>query len=177
MAYAKSIQVTSNNINDLLNDKTSYSNNTMIGNNNNNQITTSLFSPEKLLNLDTCVGVGFDRIGLTPDNIALSSANPSTQMSINTNRKIETTRMFSFFSSPLSELKLSRKSEIVLFKQGPNLPTKVSYVFAIISGNKIFDDQALLEARKLSAQNNLKLIIFNLPEIKKSLGSSSKQQR
>lgn len=173
MSYAKTIQVNSNNIEDLLNDKSSISNNGIVGNNNNNQITTTFLSPEMLINQTTCIGVGFDKYGLTPDNIALSSSNKPNDINRN---NIDSQKMFEFFSSPLSELKLAKKSEIVLFKQGPNLPTKVSYVFAILSGNKIYDDQAILEARKLATTNNLKLILFNLPEIKRSLGMVTQQR-
>lgn len=174
LSYAKTIQVNSTNIDDLLNDKTSISNNTIIGNNNNNQITTTFISPEQLLYQNTCIGVGFDRLGLTPDNIALSSSINKPNNLNNTN--ISSTQMFELFSSPLSELKIAKKSEVVLFKQGPSLPTKVSYVFAITSGNKIYDDQAVLEARKLATANNLKLIIFNLPEIRRSLGTAPQQR-
>lgn len=138
---------------------------------NVNQISVSLYSPETILNLDTCIGIGFDSKGLKPENIAVSSATESLS-----NIGITESNTFKLLSSPLSELKKSTKSELVLFRKNINSETKSSYVFVVITGyNYQKDQEALVEAQRISRDTYLNLVVFNLPEIKKSITQNNPQ--
>lgn len=143
-----------------------------------NQISASFFSPEILMKLGPCVGIGFDRNGLKPENIAVSSCQYITSnMGIN-NIEIDSEHIFSVLSSPISELKKSTKSELVLFRKNIDSVTKASYVFAIVSGfNRQRDEEAVAKARQLAEQNNMKLVVFNLPAIRNSLEVQNSQNQ
>ena len=63
------------------------------------------------------------------------------------------------------------KSEIVLFRRNIDSDTKASYLFVIISSEKIHKEQsekALEEAIMIANKNNLKLVIYDIYKIKKS---------
>ncbi len=180
MAYAINIQANPVIVEETLDIDTSYTDSAGIRgytSDTRNQISASFFSPKSLLNQGTCVGIGFDRNSLSPENIAISSPQYlTTNMGLN-NIEVKDEYIFTLLSAPVSELEKSNKTEVVLFRKGIDTVTKASYVFAIISGlNYDRDLQALNEARRLAEENNLKLVVFNLPEIKKSLEEKNTQE-
>ncbi len=180
MDYAKKVQANPTIVEESLDIEINYTDSSGIRgytSDTTNQISASFFSPETLLNQGTCIGIGFDRLGLTPENIAISSPSYlTTNMGIN-NLEVKEENMFRMFSSPISELKKSPKTEVVLFRKNIDSMTKASYVFAIVSGlNHDRDLQAVAEAKRISAENNLKLVIFNLPAIKQSLNISNQPE-
>jgi len=137
--------------------------------NTSNQISATLFSEEALLNMGSCIGIGFDYEGLSEENIAMSSSSyQTTNMGL---ENLEIEEEFKELSSPLSELLKSNKNEVVLFRKNLDSVTKSSYVFVSLSGSR-YDKELLLKAKKLSEENNMKLVIFNLVEIKKNLNNN-----
>lgn len=174
MQYARDVEANPTIVEESLNMFTNYTDSTGLKgytSDTRNQISASFFSPETLLNMGTCIGIGFDRNGLKAENIAVSSSGYLTSNKGLSNLEVNTEDMFSVLSSPVSELKQARKSELVLFRKNIDSVTKASYVFVILSGfNNQKDEQALQEAKKLSRDNNMKLVVFNLSEIKRSLG-------
>ena len=136
--------------------------------NTSNQISTSIISEENIINMEPCIGIGFDEIGLSFENIAISSSNYQTTNMGLEHLEINNENEFEKLSSSLEELKQSNRNEIVLFRKNVDSFTKSSYIFVIFTGN-IKSNVLLSEAEKLAEENNMKLIIFNIPEIKKSM--------
>lgn len=181
MEYAREVQANPAIVEESLDIETNYTDSMGLRgytSDTKNQISTSFFSKEAILNLGTCIGIGFDKNGLEPENIAISSPQYlTTNMGIN-NLEIHPEHAFSTLSSPLSELKKANKSELVLFRKNIDSVTKASYVFVSISGfNHEQDEQAIKKAQDIAEKNNLKLIIFNLPAIRKSIEEQNIQKQ
>lgn len=181
MQYAREVQANPTIVEETLDVETFYTDSSGMKGyqaDTRNQISTSFFSPEVLLNMGTCIGIGFDRNGLKAENIAISSPQYLTTNKGLNNLEVSSEAMFKILSSPISELKNAKKSEIVLFRKNIDSVTKASYVFAIVSGyNRQKDEQAVQEAQRLASENNLKLVVFNLPAIKNSLGIQNNQEQ
>lgn len=135
--------------------------------NTSNQISASLFSPENILGLSSCVGIGFDKNGLPSENIIISSPNYLTTNKGINNIEVDDNSIFRQLSTPLSELEKSVRSELVLHRKNIESETKSSYVFVVLAGEKQ-DQNILNQAKQIAEENNIKLIIFNLIELKKS---------
>lgn len=133
-----------------------------------NQISTSFFSPEKILTLNTCVGICFDKT-IRPDSIGMSSIKHDDNKVVQGNNFTE---IFRYYSVPLSELKQSNKTELLLFQQLGTITTKPSYIAIILDGkNPNEDHNTYLKAKNFALENSLYYIVFNLPEIKKSISN------
>ncbi|HAB66065.1 MAG TPA: hypothetical protein DCE23_01725 [Firmicutes bacterium] len=134
-----------------------------------NQLSTSVLSINIISRIGNCVGVGFDKKSISPENIIIScSSYQTTNMGVE-NLEVRPEYRFKAFSSPLAELKDSRKTEVVLYRKKDNVKTNASYVFAIINGfNKKQDEDTIERARKYATENNIRLIIFNNKKILKS---------
>lgn len=181
MQYAQEVQANPTIVEESLDIETNYTDSTgfrSYTSDTRNQISTSFYSPETLINMGTCIGIGFDKNGLQPENIAVSSCQYLTSNTGIDNLEINSERMFTILSSPISELKKSPKSELILFRKNIDSVTRASYVFAIISGyNHQKDEEALTKARQLAEQNNMKLVVFNLPAIRNSLRNQNNQEQ
>lgn len=134
-----------------------------------NQISASIFSIDTLLSLGNCIGIGFDKTTINPDNIIISSnIYQTTNMGVD-NLEVEPNLAFKSFSSPLSELKKSKRTEIVMYRKNGEVKTEAAYVFAIIGGyNEEKDKATILEAKEYAEKNNKKFIVFNIKKIKQS---------
>ena len=79
---------------------------------------------------------------------------------------------FEELSAPLSELEQVHRaqSEVVLFRKGMEMPTKAAYVFVGVEDTRSPEYVALIkEAKQIAESNNLKLIVFNINKIIKSM--------
>lgn len=137
--------------------------------NTSDQISTSVISIDNLCNMGNCVGVGFDNQTISPENIIISSPfYQTTNMGVD-NLEVEPEVRFRSFSAPLSELKKSKKTELVLYRKKGETKTEAAYVFAIINGYSKDQDRATIEAaQEYADKNNIKLIIFNNKKIRQS---------
>lgn len=139
-----------------------------------NQISTSLLplTEDAIRSLRGFIGIGFDKTTLTPENIAISSsAYKTTNMGIE-NLEVSPEEEFEELSAPLSELEqvYRAQSEVVLFRKGMEMPTKASYVFVGVEDTRSPEYVALIkEAKQIAESNNLKLIVFNINKIIKSM--------
>lgn len=139
-----------------------------------NQISTSLLqmNEESLNALVGFIGIGFDETTLSPENIAISSPSyKTTNMGVD-NLEIPIEYEFQELSAPLSELEQANRgeSEVVLFRKGVETFTKAAYVFVGVRTTTEPKDIAKIEeAKKLAEENNLKLIVFNVGKILKSM--------
>jgi len=126
-------------------------------------------SIEGILRQGNCVGVGFDRTSISPENIIISSGGyQTTNMGVN-NLEVEPNDHFANFSAPLSELVASRRTELVMYRRHNEMKTNAAYVFAIINGyDEEKDRQTIEQAREYAEKNNIKLIVFNNYKIRKS---------
>lgn len=145
--------------------------------NTSNQISASLFSIDTLTNLGNCIGVGFDKTSISPDNIIISSKYyQTTNMGVD-NLEVEPANRFNSFSSSLTELKKSSKTELVMYRKNGDIKTNAAYVFAIINGrNAEKDKETIMQAKEYAEKNNIKLIVFNNMKIKKSYNEFLSQQ-
>lgn len=137
--------------------------------NTSSQISTSIYSIEILMNINNCIGVGFDNTSFSPDNIIMTSKYyQTTNMGVD-NLEISPEDKFSNLSSPLSELKKAKQNEVVLHRDNNGSKTNAAYVFAIINGRNIEQDKDTIEqAKKYAEDNNIKLVVFNNYKIRKS---------
>ena len=137
--------------------------------NTSNQLSVSLYSPETLLNMDNCIGMGFDSNSLSPDNIAISSNVYLTTNKGLDNLEILPSKRFNLLSSPLKELSQNKKTELVLYRNINGKEVKCHYVFVIVNGIDNKKDEELIEkGRQYAKDNNLPLQIFRLKELRKS---------
>lgn len=136
-----------------------------------NQISATLYS-EKYFNdcVQQMLGIGFNSEGLLPEAIVLSSRNYLTTNKGLNNIEYTIGNEFNLFSTPYNELKENDgNSEIVMFRRNLDYDTKASYVFVAYDSEYSSDYEELLaEARKLSLDNNMKLVIYDLCKIRKS---------
>lgn len=137
--------------------------------NTSNQLSTSVFSIEQIMRQGNCIGVGFDRTSISPENIIISSKYyQTTNMGVN-NLEIEPIDQFDSLSSSLEELKKSGKTEVVMLRKNGDIKTNAAYVFAIINGyNEEKDQETINQAREYAEKNHIKLIVFNNYKIRKS---------
>lgn len=137
--------------------------------NTSDQISTSVISIENLCNMGNCVGVGFDSQTISPENIIISSPfYQTTNMGVD-NLEVDPKLRFRTFSAPLSELKNTKKTELVLYRKKGETKTEAAYVFAIINGyRKEQDRDTIKAAQEYADKNNIKLIIFNNKKIRQS---------
>ena len=139
-----------------------------------NQISASLLplTEDAIRSLRGFIGIGFDKNTLTPENIAISSsAYKTTNMGIE-NLEVSPEEEFEELSAPLSELEqvYRAQSEVVLFRKGMEMPTKASYVFVGVEDTRSPEYVALIkESKQIAESNNLKLIVFNINKIIKSM--------
>ena len=139
-----------------------------------NQISASLLplTEDAIQSLRGFIGIGFDKNSLTPENIAISSsAYKTTNMGIE-NLEVSPEKEFEELSSPLSELEQVHRaqSEVVLFRKGMEMPTKAAYVFVGVEDTRNTKDvERIKEAKEIAEENNLKLIVFNINKIIKSM--------
>ncbi len=134
-----------------------------------NQISLSLFSPEILMHLSNCVGVGFDKNGIRPENIIISSSSyQTTNMGVD-NLEVSPEYRFMAFSAPLEELSKFSRTEIVMYRDNNGITTDASYVFAVINGyDEAKDKETLDSAREYAVKNNIKMVVFNIKKLKQS---------
>ena len=84
------------------------------------------------------IGIGFNKEGLTPEAIALSSSSYlTTNMGLN-NIEYNENKEFDRMSAPYEELKENDgKSEVVMFRRNMDYDTKASYIFCTIDSKQI----------------------------------------
>lgn len=134
-----------------------------------NQLSTSVLGMEQIMRQGNCVGVGFDKTSISPENIIISSKYyQTTNMGVN-NLEIEPSDQFNSLSSSLEELKSAGKTEVVMFRKNGNIRTNAAYVFAIINGySEEKDQETIQQAKEYAEKNHIKLIVFNNYKIRKS---------
>lgn len=149
--------------------------------NTSNQIAASIYSEEYFLknfNRVGMIGIGFNKEGLTPEAIALSSSSYlTTNMGLNNieyNENIE----FRVMSTPYEELKENDgNSEVVMFRRNIDYDTKASYVFCTIDSSKEEKSREIFKrCKKLAESSNLKLVVYDLYRIRKSYENSINKQ-
>ncbi len=136
-----------------------------------NQISATIFSEAYFLkgNAAWYLGVGFNREGVVPEAIALSSSHYIT-----TNKGLNNLTYqdedFSMLEAPYSELVSNDgKSEVVLFRRNLDYDTKGSYLFLSIDSSDVKKSQEYLEkATAMAETNHFKLVVYDLYKIKKS---------
>lgn len=137
--------------------------------NPSNQLSTSIMSPYRIINMSNCIGIGFGSMSLSPDNIAMSSKYyQTTNMGLD-RLEINPEDTFSAFSAPLKELEDGNNTEVVLYRNKNGKKITAAYVFAVVTGyNKKQDEETIESARKYAEDNGLKLIVFNTLKLKES---------
>lgn len=137
-----------------------------------NQISASIYSENYYLNhfIPWCIGIGFNRENVVPEAIVMSSKEYLTTNMGLTNLEYDERCEFELMSSTYSELiSNDGKSEVVLFRRNIDYDTKASYVFITIdSSDKKRSEEFIINAKKMTDKNNLKLVIYDLYKIKKS---------
>ena len=146
-----------------------------------NQISTSLLplTEDAIMSLRGFIGIGFDST-LSSENIAVSSSTyKTTNMGIE-NLEVSPEKEFEELSAPLSELESAYRasSEVVLFRKGMQMLTKAAYVFVGVEDTRNPKDVARIkEAKQLAEENNLKLIVFNIEKIIKSMKKNELEKK
>lgn len=145
-----------------------------------NQIAASIYSEKYFLkSLSTgLIGIGFNKEGLTPEAIALSSSSYlTTNMGLN-NIEYDENKEFDRMSAPYEELKENDgNSEIVMFRRNMEYDTKASYIFCTIdSSNEKRSKDIIEKCRELSKSSKLKIVVYDLYKIRKSYEESLKEQ-
>lgn len=146
-----------------------------------NQIAASIYSAEYFLNAYKrvgLIGIGFNKEGLTPEAIALSSSSYlTTNMGLN-NIEYNENKEFDRMSAPYEELKENDgKSEVVMFRRNMDYDTKASYIFCTIDSSDEKKSKEILErCRELNKSSKLKLVVYDLYKIRKSYEDSLKEK-
>lgn len=145
-----------------------------------NQIAASIYSEKYFLkSLSTgLIGIGFNKEGLTPEAIALSSPSYlTTNMGLN-NIEYDENKEFDRMSAPYEELKENDgNSEIVMFRRNMEYDTKASYIFCTIdSSNEKRSKEMIEKCKELSKSSKLKIVVYDLYKIRKSYEESLKEE-
>lgn len=145
-----------------------------------NQIAASIYSEKYFLkSLSTgLIGIGFNKEGLTPEAIALSSSSYlTTNMGLN-NIEYDENKEFDRMSAPYEELKENDgNSEIVMFRRNMEYDTKASYIFCTIdSSNEKRSKEMIEKCKELSKSSKLKIVVYDLYKIRKSYEESLKEE-
>lgn len=144
-----------------------------------NQISASVFEGNEFIysrNIGI-QGIGFNKETLSPGAIAISSNNYLTTNKGLYNLEYNDEHEFKRLSSPFSELVKSKgNSEVVLFRRGMDFETKASYIFATIdSQNEKATNQIMKEIEEIRKKENLKVLIYDICEIRKSYEMDKKK--
>ena len=139
-----------------------------------NQLSASLLplTEDAILSLRGFIGIGFDITTLPPENIAISSSSYKTTNVGIDNLEVDSEKEFKELSAPLSELEQASRgaSEVILFRKGMQVPTKAAYVFVGVDDTRNpASVEKIKEAKEIAESNNLKLIVFNISKIIKSM--------
>lgn len=145
--------------------------------NTSNQLSVSVVSPEYILRCGSSIGIGFDQKGVASENILVSSP-----IYLTTNKGVNNIELpgskLEFASATLSEMEQASTNEIVLARNGENFSTKPSYIFVSIAGKSPEKDKELLErGKKLAKENNLPLVIINIPKLVQSYNEKQEQDK
>lgn len=146
-----------------------------------NQISTSLYSENYFLNHyqnSGFIGIGFNKEGLQPEAIVLSSNYYITTNKGINNLEYNENNEFEIMNSTYNELKNNDgKSEILLYRRNIDYDTKASYMFCTIdSSNKEKSLEIINRCNDLLENNDIPLVIYDLFLIKKSYDDFIKSQ-
>ena len=137
-----------------------------------NQISASLLGVDYFIKQrpSRIKGIGFDKDGLTPEAIALSSQKYLTTNKGLNNLEYVQSNEFELLSATYYELQKSNsKSEVVLYRRNIDYDTKASYIFCTIdSSDSKSSKETIEECKELAEKNNLKLVIYDVYKIYKS---------
>lgn len=141
--------------------------------NTSDQLSASLYNPRYLLDMENCIGIGFDRGSLSEDNIVLSANTYITTNKGLANLEILSSKRFRVLSSPLGELSEHKETELILYRDINGKTLKTAYIFAIVTGKNIEEDNKLIEkAEGYAFINGLPFKVFRVDELRKSYESS-----
>ncbi len=145
-----------------------------------NQISATLFEGKEFINSSAVgiIGIGFNSDTLTSEAIAISSNSYKTTNKGLNNLEYDEENEFEEMSAPFSELIKSKgKSEIVMHRRGIDFDTKASYIFATIdSSNEKQTNEIMEQIKQVKEKEGLKVVIYDVNEIKKSLEQSKQKQ-
>ena len=145
--------------------------------NTSNQLSVSVVSPEHILNSGSAIGIGFDQKGVPSENILISSPIYLTTNKGLNNIELPGSKLESA-SATLSEMEKASANEIVLARNGQNFSTKPSYIFVTITERNIEKDKELLErGKKLAKDNNLPLVVINVPKLQQSYQEKQNKEK
>ena len=69
-------------------------------------------------------------------------------------------------------------NEIVLARNGKNFSTRPSYIYVSITGQNEEKDKEVLErGKKLAKENNLPLVVINVPKLIQSYNEKQEQEK
>ena len=116
------------------------------------------------------IGIGFNRDGLLPEAIALSSPSYLTTNKGLNNLEYDLKNEFSLTSACYDDLiKNDGKSEVVLFRRNLDYDTKASYIFVAFNSENDKEYQKLInKGRELAEKNHMKLVMYDLVKIRES---------
>ena len=81
-------------------------------------------------------------------------------------------------SATLSEMERAGTNEIVLERNGKNFSTRPSYIYVSITGQFPEKDKEVLErGKQLAKENNLPLVIINVPKLIQSYNEKQEQDK
>ncbi len=145
-----------------------------------NQISTTLFDKDSFLDrrLIGRIGIGFDKKGLDPRGIILSSTTYLTTNRGIGNIEYSNEEEFNILSNTYKELlKAGNSSEILLFRRNIDFDTKASYIFAIIdSSDPKGSEKTLQRLDELNKNSKLKVVIYDNYQIRKSYEDKMKEE-
>lgn len=145
--------------------------------NTSNQLSVSVVSPEYILRFGTSLGIGFDQKGVPSENILLSSPTYLTTNKGLNNIELRGSKLESA-SATLSEMEKASANEIVLARNGENFSTKPAYIFVTITEANIEKDKEFLErGKKLAKENNLPLVVINVPKLQQSYQEKQNKEK
>lgn len=145
--------------------------------NTSNQLSVSVVSPEFILKSGVSIGIGFDQKGVASENILLSSPIYLTTNKGVNNIEIPGSKL-EYASATLSEMERAGTNEIVLARSGKNFSTRPSYIYVSITGQNEEKDKEVLErGKKLAKENNLPLVVINVPKLIQSYNEKQEQEK
>lgn len=146
-----------------------------------NQISASVFAGNEFFSSNSVgiIGIGFNKETLTPEAIAVSSNSYKTTNKGIYNLEYDEESEFQEMSAPFSELiKEGEKTEVVMHRRMMDSETKASYVFAIIDSSDVKKTSEIMEQiRQIREKEGLKVVIYDMYKIKKSLEQSREGQK
>lgn len=146
-----------------------------------NQISASILNSNNYIYSQNVgiLGIGFNKETLSPEAIAVSSNSYKTTNKGLNNLEYDENNEFQEMSAPFQELlKANRNSEVVMHRKGIDFDTKASYIYVQIDSSNEKQTQEIMEqAKNVSEEENLKLVVYDIYKIRESYEQDKKQEK